>query len=91
MNLSADQYSVCWSPEEFRIYKIGHRDARHAAAELVNKQDAVVVEALDMLDDLINTLANYRLLQKKTKDPVGHQVTTTQIENIKHLISKMKV
>lgn len=54
MNISSEQYKVCWSEEEFRIYKIGHRDARHAAAELAIQADARIEELEKALQDLIS-------------------------------------
>lgn len=52
MNLSTEQYKVCWSESDFRIYKIGHRDARHAAAEIANEADAKIEKLKNVLQEI---------------------------------------
>lgn len=43
-------------------------------------------EAIDLLDDVINTLANYKSLQRKNSDRIGAEVTSKQISEIKDFI-----
>lgn len=43
-------------------------------------------EAIELLDDVINTLANYRSLQRKNSDRIGAEVTSKQINEIKDFI-----
>ena len=42
--------------------------------------------AIDLLDDTINSLANYASLQKRNGDRIGSEVTKKQIEEIKEFI-----
>lgn len=43
-------------------------------------------EAIDLLDDAINSLANYKSLQRKSLDRIGAEVTSKQINEIKDFI-----
>ena len=47
MNLPAKYASMYANQDELLAYKIGHRDARHAAAELANEQDTAIRSLLD--------------------------------------------
>ena len=43
-------------------------------------------EAIDLLGDAINALANYKSLQRKNLDRIGAEVTSKQICEIKDFI-----
>lgn len=45
-----------FSEEATRAYKLGHRDARHAAAELANEADAVRDQMLAALKALVGRI-----------------------------------
>lgn len=62
MSLSAGLSDVLYeNPEEFHAYKLGHRDARHAAAELAaeyeaeaaSKYEARVAQLVEALEGLM--------------------------------------
>ena len=57
MNLHNEIMNIPADPAEFDFhfshaiaFKIGHREARHAAAELALKKDALIEKLLDALD-----------------------------------------
>jgi hypothetical protein len=50
MNLPARMPSECAKMAASTAYKAGHRDARHAAAELALKADALADELRDVLE-----------------------------------------
>ena len=54
MNIPVDQKSLPESGEERLIYKIGHRDARHEAAEIAIKTDRLMEEMHDALEGLLS-------------------------------------
>ena len=65
MNLPSGQGTMSQSPD--MAYKIGHRDARHAAAELALKADACV-DALRVLNDQLHECARLGLTAAEAFD-----------------------
>lgn len=54
MNIQVDGGKIPLGEFDELPYKLGHRDARHAAAELSLKQQAKFEEALDLLWGTVN-------------------------------------
>lgn len=54
MNIQVNSDTIRSEVGSPRDYKLGHRDARHAAAELSLKQQAKFEEALDLLWATVN-------------------------------------
>lgn len=61
MNIPTDKLDWDVSVKESRSYKEGHRDARHAAAELSLKYDLYI----DMLEDLIQDSSIFSKFKKE--------------------------
>lgn len=61
MNIQ-DRVSAGMSPGENRVaYKVGHKDARHAAADIANEADAEIRRLRDVLQNIdSNELAELR-------------------------------
>lgn len=53
MNISVKHETISCEVGNPRDYKLGHRDARHAAAELALKADARIKELEDILSRLV--------------------------------------
>lgn len=49
MNIKFTQPDIAWSEPEILAAKIGHRDARHVAAEIALKADKVIEAARKVL------------------------------------------
>jgi hypothetical protein len=58
MNLASEPVTACKSTAERLAYRTGHRDARHAAAELANHVDSYVEELLESLQELFDYADN---------------------------------
>lgn len=74
-----------------KIYRIGHRDARHAAAEIASEAEgevltqSIVIENLeDRLDAIRGAIPVYYLLDP----PDGGDVST--VEGVQHLVDDME-
>lgn len=54
MNLQDDAANQAWDGRDARLsYKTGHRDARHAAAEVAAEGDALIAELVAALELLL--------------------------------------
>ena len=58
MKLRAREDGPFGSPSTRIAYKTGHRDARHAAAELASEQDVVVEELYEALEACVSSLVD---------------------------------
>ena len=57
MRMPADGMNPKRGPSiDYWAYKAGHRDARHAAAEIANEADSMVSDLLEALDECLNAL-----------------------------------
>jgi hypothetical protein len=79
MNLPALMCSPADSVDAGRAYKIGHRDARHAAADIASEADALIA-------DLVSELKDIRDWAKIGKAPLREQ----EIKSIEALLSKAR-
>jgi hypothetical protein len=59
-NVSAGFDAGALTSDQVTHYKLGHKDARHAAAELALKADAINAELLAALQDLIEAADSMR-------------------------------
>ena len=48
---------------------------------------ATIAQMRDLLDDCVNSLANYKLLQRRSNDPIGAEVTAKEISSIKSVLT----
>jgi len=54
MNIQVTSVEAPMTPEQRSVYKRGHRDARHAAAEIANEADEQIQELAESLEDVLN-------------------------------------
>jgi len=95
MNLNCVPINMDAEPNQRFAYKVGHRDARHAAAELALEQDALMGELVDVLEHFAKfPLEEFGMVKKPADYPisgwndwplhVGHiKAARTVIEKVK--------
>lgn len=73
MNIQCDSNDECtykYGQEHHHTsYKLGHRDARHAAAELSLKAEARIEELRDILTEVLND-SGFRNLDEKLQEKI---------------------
>lgn len=81
------RFANVYDHPEAAAFDYYHRTRASAAEGLGTELEGHTVTLIefddDLLDDIIQALANKRLIEKSIKDPVGAQLTTELLERVK--------